>query len=103
MPKHKRGDIFILGITDKDVWGVSAGTTLVGGVYDFFSTHGLPFDVLFDKLAENKMMPVWELFFREGEANGTTRERLLSKIRIHVLDSYGKETLTRIEEMLANG
>ena len=68
-----------------------SGTLVVGGVFNFFSTTGLPLDVLFDCLKQKNMIPDWLVFYVEASSSGMKHNRIISVLETTISDSYGAE------------
>ena len=67
------------------------GKAVVAGVYEFYETHGLPLDVLFDSLDQKNQIPCWISFYKSASLAGMKHERILSKLEEAISDVYGKE------------
>lgn len=65
------------------------GKVVVEGVYRFFETHGLPLDVLLDRLRSRGIIPSWLSFYDEARKAGMKHERILSKLSESLGDVYG--------------
>ncbi|MCK5021241.1 MAG: hypothetical protein KAS32_29795 [Candidatus Peribacteraceae bacterium] len=78
------------------------GKMVVDGVYNFYSTYGLPMDILLDSLWKKNYVPSWECFVKEAKQNGVNLSRLLKKISVSILDVYGKNAHKNIMEYIDN-
>lgn len=67
------------------------GTVVLGGVYKFFETHGIPLPDLLSILAERRAMPCWPSFLEEARAAGMKDDRVLSRVEEAAYDAYGPE------------
>ena len=72
------------------------GGLVVAGVYRFVETHGVPLDVTLERLREHGMTPDWWDVYREAEAAGMKRARILAKVGVAALDVYGRATRNAI-------
>lgn len=73
---------------------------VLSGVFDFHCTHGLPLDILFDRLLENDCVPSWQHYAQEASRNGMKTLKLISKTKLAVLDTFGKDAWNKIEVFL---
>ena len=71
---------------------------VVSGVYDFHSTYGLPLEELFSMLKALEYIPSWTHFFAEAIENGVNLSRLQNKLRMPVIDIYGKDMWEVVEK-----
>lgn len=81
----------------------SDGKVMLGGVFRFFETHGMPLDELFQLLDQRDNLPDWLAFYDEAKAAGMKRDRILSKLEGVIDDSYGHdfrvEVIRRLEAL----
>ena len=84
MAKIKKNILYQTGQT-------ADGKVVLGGLYKFFETHGLPLDVLFICCMERNSVPDWIELYRAARVAGMQHDRILSKLEEAILDSYGKE------------
>jgi hypothetical protein len=67
---------------DKDV---------VRGVYRFFETEGVPFDIIFEILKSKNAIPDWIALVKEAVLAGMKPTRIISALDAAISDSYGPE------------
>ena len=83
------------------------GRPVVGGVYRFYETYGLPLEVVFETLHEKGLVPCWIRFHRECVNAGMKHERILFKLDPALSDVYGSEFRDRVlqglDRLLAAG
>jgi alanyl-tRNA synthetase len=60
-------------------------------VFPFVDTHGIPLDVVLDKLREHGLMPDWLEFYESAVKAGWHRERVVHRLEEAVGDVYGPE------------
>jgi hypothetical protein len=65
------------------------GRHVVKGVYNFYETHGMPLDVLFETLRSQGVIPDWLNFMLEAVGAGMSPERVISVLDQAITDSYG--------------
>jgi alanyl-tRNA synthetase len=65
------------------------GKDVVAGVFDFFDTHGLPFDVIFELCKDNNMIPSWPIFYSDAIKAGWSRKTILNRLEPALVDVYG--------------
>jgi hypothetical protein len=74
--------LHIVGKTDR-------GHLVIGGVYQFMETYGMPLDAIFDSLNNNGMIPSIYHLQNDAARAGANVERFNERIRLAWLDSYG--------------
>lgn len=67
------------------------GKLVLGGVYEFHETYGMPLSALFSYLADNNMVPDWIDFYNWAKKNGMKHDRILNKLRDPLQDAWGPE------------
>lgn len=72
------------------------GRLVVGGVYRFYETEGLPLDVLLEHLQDHQMIPDWQAFVREAILAGMRFDRVVSWLDAAIVDSFGVETRNQV-------
>jgi hypothetical protein len=65
------------------------GVMVVGNVWICKSAMGLPFDVIFECLKNERAMPHWAQLIEQGLKEGMGRDKLISEIRLAVIDVWG--------------
>lgn len=65
------------------------GRLVVGGVYHFYETHGIPLDALLSVLNSRDIVPSWVSFYQEARRAGMSPSRVLSMLEPHLLDALG--------------
>lgn len=72
------------------------GQLVVTGVYEFHETYGMPLEFLFAYLKDHNLIVDWIDFYRWGRKNNMSHDRILSKIRDPIEDSYGSECANQV-------
>lgn len=67
------------------------GILVVSGVFPLISTHGVPLDLVLEKLKESGMMPDWVDFYRDAILDGWKPSGIRHKLSEAVGDVYGPE------------
>ena len=76
------------------------GKLVIGGIYSFYESYGVPFDIIFQYLKDNQSIPDWqELYFSALKA-GINHDRLLSKLSDPIIDVFGLEMEKNVILML---
>jgi hypothetical protein len=83
----------VVGKTNEDLFVVS-------GVYSFYETHGVPFDVLFGGLQARGLIPSWLHLYRDARKAGIAHDRLLGQLDPAIVDSYGPKFRDEILKVL---
>ena len=76
------------------------GKSVIGGVYEFHETYGMPLQALFSWLADRNMVPDWIDFYHWANNNGMRHERIISKIRDPLEDAWGVDFANAICDTL---
>lgn len=71
--------------------GTADGRHVVGGVFRFFETHGLPLDILVEALWRRKLVIDWLDFWDSARAAGVKPSRLVAMIEAAVADSISAQ------------
>jgi hypothetical protein len=78
------------------------GKDVMKGVYEFHDTHGMPLPFLLSVLKENNAIPDWIDVYQRATQNGMKHERILSKLKDPIEDSYGvsfaEHVLNKLDE-----
>jgi hypothetical protein len=53
---------------------------VVNGVFRFFETEGIPFDIIFDLLKRNNAIPDWISLYKEAVLSGMKHSRVISML-----------------------
>ena len=61
---------------------------VVSGIFDLFSTNGIPLYVLFEWCKSNDYIPCWNSFYLEASNNGWKHETILSRLKENMLDVW---------------
>ncbi len=69
---------------------------IIGNVFRFHETHGIPLDILFNCLIDRNSIPDWISFYNEAVAAGMQHIRIISKLSEAIDDSFGTEYRTKI-------
>jgi len=82
-----------------------SGTTTDGkqvccGIFRFYETFGLPFDVIFDSLTKHNSLPDWIDLYITARDSGMSHRSITSKLADPVSDVYGSEFSTVVLERL---
>ncbi|KKN60279.1 hypothetical protein LCGC14_0533290 [marine sediment metagenome] len=67
------------------------GKRIIGGVYEFHETYGMPLQGLFCWLADRDMVPDWINFYHEACRNNMKHDRIMTKLRDPLEDAWGTE------------
>ena len=67
------------------------GRTVVGGVFQFYDTYGIPLESILDVLKDVKMVPSWPQFVQDALAGGWTKKKTLNILAPALLEIYGSE------------
>jgi hypothetical protein len=60
-------------------------------VYKFYSSTGLPLEMIFDVLQAQRAVPCWMTFVKEAQEAGMEYSRILSRLDEALVDSYGPQ------------
>jgi len=60
-------------------------------VFPLVDTHGIPLDLVLDKLQDNRMMPDWLEFYDTATSKGWKPSGVVTKLSEAVGDVYGPE------------
>jgi hypothetical protein len=78
----------------------------VRGAWDEHATHGLPLDVIFHRLADQRTVPDWADFVRDMIASGVKPSRIPGMLDHAVADAYGdanaRKLITQLTRLLAS-
>lgn len=78
------------------------GKNLVGNVYKFYETNGLPLDIIFTCCIQKNWMPCWMTLYKDMRLAGMEHSRIISKLEESISDSYGKEFCDQVISRLEN-
>lgn len=67
------------------------GKKVMGGVYSFYETYGISFDILFTTMVLNNQIPAWEDLYNDARTKGMGHKKLLLMLEDAISDSYGIE------------
>ena len=67
------------------------GKVVVSGLFELFSTHGLPLADVFFLCRENGQIPNWIEFYKEVQAGGWSHKTIINRLSDSISDIYGKE------------
>lgn len=73
---------------------------VMGGVFRFAETYGLPLDMIFLLMDERNMIPCWVSFYQEAAKAGMKHARILSKLSEPMGDIYGPNFTQHVLGML---
>lgn len=76
------------------------GKDVVGGVFSFYETEGIPLDSVFTCLKEKNLIPDWIEFYKAAVKSGMSAARVLSKLEEAISDSFGVEMSTHVISVL---
>jgi hypothetical protein len=65
------------------------GTDTFSGVFKFYETHGMPFEVLLGIMKDMNRMPSWLHLYDEALAAGMQHKRIQSMLDSPICDVYG--------------
>lgn len=68
-----------------------SGQNVVGGLFKFYDTYGLPLTVLFDQLQENNSVMDVIGFYNDAKKAGWKDVKILAQLSEHLADSYGNQ------------
>jgi hypothetical protein len=86
----------LLNVTGK----TTDGKKVVGGVYRFYETHGLPLNIIFQILLDQGSVPDWLDIYDAALAAGMKHKRILAKLEPDIDDSYGYDFRVAVIERL---
>jgi hypothetical protein len=76
---------------------------VVNGVFRFFETEGIPFDIIFDLLKRNNAIPDWISLYKEAVLSGMKHSRVISMLEGFISDAFGVEisnvVIGKLEEL----
>ena len=78
----------------------SDGVMVVGGIWAFKSTSGLPMDVIFDIMKSRKCIPHFPEFIEQAMKDGMNPDKFISEFRTAFIDVYGRDNWIRLDEWL---
>ena len=76
------------------------GKRVIGGVYQFYETTGLPLDVIFEHLRIKNSVVNWIYFYKDAIAAGMKHQRILSKLEESICDVWGKVFSDEVKDKL---
>jgi hypothetical protein len=76
------------------------GKKVIGGMFKFFETEGIPFDIIFDILKQNNSIPDWIGLYKEAVNAGMKHSRIISMLDFSVSDVFGIEIRNVVIERL---
>lgn len=76
------------------------GKKVIGGVYSFYETTGLPLDVIFEHLRTKNSVVSWIDFYKDAIKAGMRHTRVLSKLEESICDVWGKAFYDVVEDKL---
>ena len=82
--KKSKSQLFQTGIT-KD------GIPVMGGVFKFYETQGVPLDTILFAAIDQKWIPDWIDFYKSATLAGMKHDRVISKLEEGISDSFGSE------------
>lgn len=56
------------------------GLLVIGGVYEFFSTYGLPVDIIATVFREKHLVVAWDSFYQEAAAHGVGFRSIIQRM-----------------------
>jgi alanyl-tRNA synthetase len=84
----------LLQITGK----TSEGMLIVKGVFPFVDTHGIPLEIVADKLHDNNMMPDWLDFWDAAIASKWSPTNTMLRMTEAIGDVYGPDFRAKWED-----
>lgn len=76
------------------------GKDVIGGMYQFIETHGLPLDILVAQIDAKGAVPNWVDFLDSSVEAGSKWERAVLKLSTAVKDCYGPKYFEEWERKL---
>lgn len=101
MSKRNRNSHIRTGTQSFPIYGKTKdGKLVVGGVYDFHQSLGMPLEILFLELRDRDMMPDWLDFYRLAIYNGMRHSRIIGKIQGEATGVWGTEFVNKVCDTL---
>lgn len=76
----------------------SENKKIMGGVFKFYDTYGLPLSIVFDVLISKNMIPSWIHFIMDAKKSGWKKRTVDSRVREAIIDTYGLIFWVSMEE-----
>lgn len=67
------------------------GKKVMKGIGPLYFREGLPLSIIFDRMAQEDMIPSWNHLYDEMKENGMSHKRIIHLIHEQGFDSFGKE------------
>ena len=78
------------------------GKPVVGGVFEMFDTHGLPFTVIFMLCDKLGVIPCWLTLYNVADAHGWSHDTIMKRLTEAIQDVYpmewGKVVIQRLDD-----
>jgi len=94
MSKNKKAGILPINGKTTD------GNWVVGGVYDFHQSLGLPLEILFFELKSRNLMPDWSDFYKSASLNGMKHSRIIGKLQEEAVGPWGADFVDKVVDVL---
>lgn len=76
------------------------GRVVVGNVYQFTETYGLPLGILLDTIIKKDLVVSWIHYYDDATAAGIKHDRIVSRVSEALLDALGHDERTVILDRL---
>ena len=86
----------------KQVGITPEGKLVMGGVFKFYDTKGMPLPILFMLMQDNNMIPQPLMFYDDATKGGWKHKTIMSKLEEAYCDSYGKMFWESVKPRLVN-
>ena len=78
---------------------------MLDGLFLFYDTFGVPFEVIFDECRAAQVMPSWRHLYRDARQAGWSHQRILARLWESLGDVYGGEfrdiVIRRLQEQFS--
>ena len=84
----------------KIIGKTESGQLVVGDIFKFFDTHGLPLADMFSMCIASDLQPCWIDFYNQAIEHGWKHKTILLRLADALTDSYGAEYAKIVIERL---
>ncbi len=75
----------------REIGKTEDGRAVIGGMFSYYDSLGLPFSFVFDSLKKHDLQPSFLDLVQECRQAGWDDKTIFSRLEEAVVDSYGKE------------
>ena len=84
----------------KIIGKTTSDSLVVGDIFKFFDTHGLPLADIFNICIKNSLQPCWLDFYNQAHTHGWSHKTIIIRLRDALCDSYGNDYANIVIEKL---